>query len=78
MALPPGRALKLALKNPVVKGAVKYAVSKSCEPTMDAIFSTRNISENDRREAVDLICHSLDLVVDYTIEHKLDPAHAGL
>lgn len=70
MALPPGRAFKLAMKHPVVKGVVKYAVKKSCEPTMDAIFSTRDISETDKKEVVDLICRSLDAVVDYTLESR--------
>lgn len=74
MALPPGRAFKLAMKHPVVKGVVKYAVKKSCEPTMDAIFSTRDISETDKKEVVDLICRSLDAVVDYTLEQKFERA----
>ena len=78
MGMPTGRALKIALKSPVVKGAVKYAVKKSCEPTMNAAFSTRNISENDKKEVVDLICRSLDVVVDYSLDHKVDPTKAGI
>ncbi len=71
------KALKIVMKSPVMKGAVKYAINKSCEPMMNAAFSTRNVSEEDKKEVVDLICRSLDAVVDYSLEHKMDPNKAG-
>jgi len=47
---------------------------------MEAAFSTRrNIDEADKKEVVDLICRSLDAVVDYTLEQEApSPIKAGL
>ena len=72
------RATKIAPKSPVVKGGVKYAIKESCEPTLNTVFPTRNISEDDKREVVDLICRSLDLVVEQTLDNEVDPVKAGI
>ena len=78
MAMPVGHALKIFLDHPMMKGAVKYAVNKACEPTMDAIYSTRNMSEAQRKEVVDIVCRSLDIVLEKTIEEDVNPVKGGL